>query len=157
MAYASTPQCNGLPIVGHSENVVINNVSVRAKIDTGAAMSSISARDIQTSMHDQKTWMTFTVDVSKDKSMTLMAPLMKYTKILNRAGEQLAGGKTYTLRPVISLPICLGNQKKEVLVNLADRTQFQYPLLIGESALKQFHVVVDVTTHDLNTPSCDKY
>ena len=47
-------------------------------------------------------------------------------------------------RPVILLDICLGNIRKRVEVNLINRSNFDYQMLIGRSYLKD-DFIIDVT------------
>ena len=46
-------------------------------------------------------------------------------------------------RPVVDLELCLGNVKRTVEVNLTDRSSFNYPLLIGAKALREFGAAVN--------------
>ena len=48
-----------------------------------------------------------------------------------------------TKRPVVDLELCLGNVKRTVEVNLTDRSSFNYPLLIGAKALREFGAAVN--------------
>ncbi|WP_308700608.1 RimK/LysX family protein, partial [Pseudomonas ceruminis] len=46
-------------------------------------------------------------------------------------------------RPVVDLELCLGDEKRTVEVNLVDRSSFNYPLLVGAKALREFKAAVN--------------
>ncbi|WP_191864278.1 RimK/LysX family protein, partial [Pseudomonas viridiflava] len=48
-----------------------------------------------------------------------------------------------TKRPVVDMELCLGSKKRTVEVNLVDRSHFNYPLLIGAKALREFDAAVN--------------
>ena len=56
-------------------------------------------------------------------------------------------------RPVISLGICLGNIYRQVNVNLADRTNYNYTMLIGRDYLNGVYIV-DVEIVHTTKPTC---
>jgi hypothetical protein len=151
--------CGDKEVMGKIENVILleKNLTLPAKLDTGAAVSSLSAENVEIFEKNNKTWVRFTIPkVDQGKKMVFEEPLIRYTNILNRSEENASktDAQKYSKRPVISLQICFGNQKKETLFNLTDRSQFQYPLLIGAEALKDFKVLVDVGRTNLSTGDC---
>lgn len=143
--------CYGKKVLGRVEKVILidKNLAIDAKLDTGAAMSSLSATDIATFINDKNEILVqFTLFVpSKHEKITLVEPLVKTTNILNRKEEteDYEGIKTYSQRFVVKLPIKLGNQTEVILVNLTDRTDFRYPMLLGSDALKKFNIIVDAS------------
>jgi hypothetical protein len=56
-------------------------------------------------------------------------------------------------RPVILLGICLGYFYKEIEVNLVDRTDFNYPMLIGRSFMAG-SIIVDPSAKFTIPPTC---
>ncbi|MNG21953.1 hypothetical protein D3C84_1063850 [compost metagenome] len=70
--------------------------------------------------------------------------LARISKIKNRADEDEDGeGAEISKRPVVDLELCLGDVKRTVEVNLTDRSSFNYPLLIGAKALREFKAAVN--------------
>ena len=70
--------------------------------------------------------------------------LVRYVRIKNRSGEMKKGLKHIaTRRPVVNMLLTLGNQTKAVAVNLANRQNFNYPLLLGRRPLIIFNIAVD--------------
>lgn len=149
---------------GSVERIILldNKLIIDTKMDTGATIASLSAVNIKTYRLHNKLWVQFEVDIpsSKQKFM-LNKPVLRYMSILKRKEEIPTADAEVTLtkhslRPVIELPICLGNQIKKISVNLVDRSNFRYPMLLGKNALRQFHLVVDVDEKYLIPPQCFK-
>lgn len=120
------------------------NVEVAAKLDTGAKTASLSARDIQRFTRDGEPWVRFYLAIDDSHQHPIEKPLSRISKIKRRSGDVDPGeSKSYTARPVIELDICMGKRLQSIEVNLTDRSAFQYPLLIGSEALKNFSALVD--------------
>jgi hypothetical protein len=150
------------PIFGIVEKVMLfdKRIVINAKIDTGAAMSSLSARNIKIFKIKNKEWVTFTL-VLKDQSKKIMfiKPLIYRVKILKREDEYEVKNKNdatvnHTQRPVINLTICIGNRKENILVNLINREHFHYPMLIGIEALKKFNASININKKNTTLPNC---
>jgi hypothetical protein len=127
-----------------------------AKLDTGAKTSSLSAHDIQRFSREGETWVRFRLGLEGADDSVIERPLSRISKIKRRAGDiDPEENKTYTARPVIELQLCLGQAQRTIEVNLTDRSAFQYPLLIGSEALKQFEALVDPSLkYAAGKPSC---
>jgi hypothetical protein len=161
---ANLATCGGKQVAGRIETVLVDSkFLLDAKLDTGATMTSLSASDIKKFTRVNKTWLRFTVMLpGKQTPLILIAPLLGYTHILNRQEEMDSAStsndnknpRQLSQRPVIALPICLGKQQQTLLVNLTDRSHFQYPMLLGTNALKKFHVLVDVGSNHLMPMHC---
>ena len=136
-------------VIGEVENVEINSPGfiVRAKIDTGAKNSSLHTQDYVLLERDSGQWVRFRVTNKKDKTIVLEKRVVRFVKI-KRKGADLQR------RPVIELDICIGNTKKRVQVNLVDRGNFNYPMLIGRTFLND-HFLVDVDKKFTRSPSCE--
>ena len=102
----------------------------RAKMDTGAKHSSLNAHTIVEFEKDGEPWVRFVVRGRKGKKLEMERPLVRTAEIKLRSKQQ----RTQE-RPVIHLGICLGSTYKEVEVNLVDRSNFNYQMLIGRSYL----------------------
>jgi hypothetical protein len=58
---------------------------------------------------------------------------------------------------VIEMDICVGDELKNIEVNLTDRSAFEFPLLIGSSALKEFNAAVSPgVRYSAGQPSCTR-
>ncbi|MNR48119.1 hypothetical protein D3C85_1673140 [compost metagenome] len=68
----------------------------------------------------------------------------RISKIKGRADEEEEGdAPEISKRPVVDLELCLGDVKRTVEVNLVDRSSFNYPLLVGSKALREFKAAVN--------------
>lgn len=135
------------PIFGLHEQVLLPelDLALPAKLDTGAETASLSARNIETFEKDGAQWVRFQLAVGEHaEPRTLVRPLLRMGYIKRRAGDIAAGDEAaYTARPVITMPVCLGDSRQRIEVNLTDRSHFDYPLLIGARALKDFDALID--------------
>ncbi len=120
-------------IVGYVERARIypGNLSLRAKIDTGAKTSSLNAPHTSSFKRDNKQWVTFDVINQKGKKIQIEKEIFRSAEIKQNGILSKESQK----RPVIMLGICLGSVYKEVEVNLVDRSHFNYQLLIGRNFL----------------------
>ncbi|MDP2246319.1 ATP-dependent zinc protease [Pseudomonas sp.] len=140
-AMASTPTLYGryeyieLPQVGQT---------LKAKMDTGAVTASLSARDIEQFQRDGQDWVRFRLATASADDTLFEKPLVRISEIKSRAEEQgSASSPAVAKRPVVDMQLCLGKQLRTVEVNLTDRSRFNYPLLIGTSALREFDVAIN--------------
>lgn len=136
-------------IYGWAEPVILEQAGFRleAKLDTGAETSSLDAVDIRRFRRKGKSWVRFTVeDHDKGEMVRLERPLIRRVRIKQHDGDSQR-------RSVVSLTFCLGDHRREVEFNLIDRSQFEYPVLLGRSALAGI-AVVDPDQVNLSQPDC---
>lgn len=126
-----------------------------AKLDTGAKNSSLHAKDISYFERDGARWVKFTVPLKK-QALTFERPLYDYSKIKLRATTHSVVGKTYIKRPEVLMTLCIGNQKAQIVVNLADRKRFLYPMLIGRETLIELNALVDSNNKNITKPQCSQ-
>lgn len=119
--------------------------TLKAKMDTGAYTASLSARDIELFERDGQAWVRFRLAAKDADDKVYEHLLARISKIKNRAdeGDEELSAAEVSKRPVIDLQLCLGDQLRIVEVNLADRSNFNYPLLIGAKALREFAAAID--------------
>ncbi len=134
---------------GWIEPVMILNdeVQLKAKLDSGAKTSSLDASDIEYFDWNGKRWVRFTItDPVTDTPITLERPRVRDV-IIKRHNSK------HQRRPVVQLEICLGSYTRKVEINLIDRSEFLYRLLLGRSALDSI-ALIDPSETLLTTPSC---
>lgn len=127
-------------LVGSVEQVELIGVGVvvDARIDSGAAISSINAQDQNVFERDGERWMRFSLlDPATSELITLEKPIQRYKKI-----KQL-GGKAQK-RAVVRLPLRLGRETLSVDVTLSNRQGYNYQVLIGRNVLRD-RALVDVS------------
>ncbi len=126
----------GKMIVGWLEKVQVSpgNLLIRAKLDTGAKTCSLTALNIVEFMRNGEPWVRFDVVDKSRQRTTLEQKVHRVTRIKRHGGEPQK-------RVVIRLSVCLGSLLKEAEVTLVDRTEFNYPMLLGRSFLAGSFVV----------------
>jgi hypothetical protein len=117
---------------------------LKAKMDTGALTASLSAKDIETFTRDGEDWVRFRLATKDASNKVYEHKIARISKIKTRSEEdEDEDVAAPTKRPVVDLELCLGNVKRTVEVNLTDRSSFNYPLLIGAKALREFGAAVN--------------
>lgn len=131
--------------------------TLKAKMDTGAMTASLSAKDIEQFERDGEDWVRFRLAVEGAEDTLYEHPLVRIAEIKKRAEESDSDAKevAYSQRPVIEMPICLGEEEHTIEVNLTDRRTFSYPLLIGASAMRDLGAAVDpAERYTRDQPKC---
>lgn len=131
---------DGKLILGEKEWVYLPGLeqSVKARIDTGATTSSISAVDIEPFERDGKDWVKFKIEHDGVKTKEIALPVQRWVKIRQSTAES-----THR-RAVVDAWIQIGDLKEKTEFTLADRTHLTFPLLLGRSFFKDV-AVVDVS------------
>ncbi|OOE88731.1 ATP-dependent zinc protease family protein [Salinivibrio sp. AR640] len=136
------PVNNDKVVLGGREWVWFDEVksTFQSRVDTGAATSSLNAVDIQEFERDGDTWVKFNVNHSEnnDQSVFMEIPVKRWVRI-----RQSSTDKT-DRRPVVEAWIRVGNIHEKTEFTLADRTNMEYPVLLGRSFFKDL-AVVDVS------------
>ena len=120
--------------------------TLHAKLDTGAKTTSINAINPEFFERNGEQWSRFTITNKYNKSATIEAPIVRDSIIKRHYGEKQA-------RPVIVLDICIGNVRKKEEVNLVDRSNLNYQLLIGRNFLTGSFLIDSGSTYTLS-PDC---
>ncbi|KIP99814.1 MULTISPECIES: ATP-dependent zinc protease [Pseudomonas] len=129
--------------------------TLKAKMDTGAMTASLSARDIEQFQRDGEDWVRFRLAIDDANDQVFEKPLARVTEIKNRAEEGSSDEPSYSARPVVDMDICLGEERRTIEVNLTDRSHFDYPLLIGASAIRKLDAAIDpASRYTVERPKC---
>ena len=136
----ATKTPDGKLIFGEKEWVYVPAVeeSFRARIDTGATTSSISAVDVEAFERDGQDWVKFRIKHDGIKSEEITLPVERWVRIRQSSGQN------YQRRPVVMMWIQLGEIKEHTSFTLANRTHLTFPLLLGRSFFRDV-AVVDVS------------
>ncbi|MBZ2189264.1 RimK/LysX family protein [Alcanivorax sp. JB21] len=119
-------------------------VSVEAKLDTGAVSASLSAYDINMFERDGEDWVSFRLGIDGADKDEMELPLDTTVRIRRRLADiDEETQRTYTRRPVVRLMVCIGERQVPMRVNLTDRRNFSYPLLIGSEGLRDMRSLID--------------
>jgi len=108
----------------------------RARIDSGAETSSLSASNIVEFERDGDDWVRFTYENDgTDDAADFELPIKRMVSIRQASSEELER------RVVIELDIRLGKQLQTTEFTLTDRTRMTYPVLLGRAFLMDLYVV----------------
>ena len=131
--------------IGAVEDVIILpwNVAIPARVDTGAATSSLDARDIKV--------------LPGKKEIEFRLPERCGGHLVKR---RLRGWRMVTSsdgtseeRPVVEMEFRLGGRQFRTHVTLSDRSHMKFPMLLGRRTLSGRYVV-DVTHTNLLSSEC---
>lgn len=138
-AKAST-QYDDRIIVGSTEWVYLTPPGKHflARVDSGAATSSVSATNITPFERNGKKWVSFTIRHDDEASgFDVEAPLVRTASIRQASTDESVK------RPVVSLTVNLGGLQQEAEFTLTDRSQMTFPILLGREFLQDV-VLIDV-------------
>ena len=133
-------------VVGWVEYVTIlpENIKIKAKLDTGARTSSLNAVNMVEFERGGDTFIRFDLADWKGRTETVEAKVIRIAKIKQHNSEP-------ERRLVIRIGICLEKVYKQVEVNLVNRSNFNYQLLIGRSFLRGEFAVDPAKTFTIKT------
>jgi len=128
--------------IGAVENVVLLpwGVTLPARIDTGAATSSLDARNLTVK---GKTVEFKLPDQYGGRQIRL--PIVKWRTVKSAHAT--------SRRPVVVVELCMGPVRVKTQVNLYDRSNVQYPMIIGRNTLRR-DFLVECGTSYCTKPSC---
>jgi hypothetical protein len=128
--------------IGEVEDVILMPWGVRlpARIDTGAATSSLDARELNV----KNNMAEFRLP-KKYGSLQLRLPVVEWQKIRSADFRER--------RPVVEITFCMGPKLIRTQVTLNNRSTVSYPLIIGRNVLKD-KFVVDCMHSNCLPPSC---
>lgn len=131
---------DGKLILGQKEWVYIPGLeqSFKARIDTGATTSSISAIEIVPFERDGKDWVKFKLEHEGKSSKEVALPVNRWVKVKQSSAEESQK------RAVVEAWIQVGDLKEKTEFTLADRTHLAFPVLLGRSFFKDI-ALVDVS------------
>ena len=136
--------------LGRSEWIGLPEVGtyLKARIDSGATTSSLSATEITRFERDGENWLRFKLGLNDDDAVVdsvrdnwIEAPVERRVRIIQASGEES--------RPVISLLMTLGPLRETVQFTLNDRTHLDHPVLLGRRFLMDI-TVIDVAEQYLH-------
>ena len=133
------------PVIGAIEHVVIEpyGVQIDARIDTGASTTSLDARNVKVSK--KKDTVTFNLS-PKFGGAEVTVPIVAWRYVRTSGARER--------RPIVEMELCIDAKRLRVWVNLADRSEMQYPLLLGRNVITG-NFVVDPSRSFLTNPKKD--
>jgi hypothetical protein len=128
--------------IGEVEDVILIpwRVKLPARIDTGAATSSLDARELKVKNNIAEFKLP-----KKYGGLLLRLPVVEWQNIRSADFKEQ--------RPVVEITLCMGPKLIRTQVTLNDRSLVRYPLIIGRNILKDNFIVDCMHSHCL-PPSC---
>ena len=128
--------------IGAVEDVILLpwGIKIPARVDTGAARSSLDARELQV-----KSGMAEFSLPKEYGGRRLHLPVVGWVHTRSAEARER--------RPVVELTLCVGPRQIRTEVNLNNRSMVSYPLVIGRDVLKENFIVDCLQTRCL-PPSC---
>jgi len=128
------------PIIGAEEYVIVMpyGFKVPARVDTGAATTSLDARNIRV----KGSMVSFTLPPRFGGS-TITAPIVDW--------KYVRTSKSREKRPVVEMELCIASIKLRARVNLNDRSHMRYPMIIGRNVITG-NFLVDTSRSFMTSP-----
>lgn len=131
--------------------VIPLGVTVKVKLDSGALTSSMDARNIEVYKKGEKRWVRFRLHLEDENSgeefyRDMDLPVKRLVRLRGAGGMDR--------RPVVVLPLCIGDRVYEEQFTLRDRDNMLYPVLIGRRTIKDLGIL-DVRRTFITQPSCN--
>ncbi len=105
-------------------------LGLKAKIDTGARTSALHVSSLEEFDRDGRTWLRFGVDTTRGKASLRVCEAIA----LEKRSVTDSGGHA-TERWFIHSTISIARQRFDAEINLTDRGNMLFPMLLGRSAL----------------------
>lgn len=111
--------------------------NLKARIDTGALSSSLSAIELQPFERDGQRWIRFRVpdEEHPDGGEVYETPLLRHVRIRQASAGELER------RPVVQLKVRVGELADETEFTLTNRENMLYPVLLGRNFLRDVALV----------------
>lgn len=137
-------------ILGRIEYAVVRDVhlKLKARIDTGAGVSSLNAKILRVKKSADGERVRFQIDDGQGHVKTLERDVVGWAQI------KVMGTDEKNRRPIVKLSVCVGGKRLKGRVNLTNRSEFLYPLLIGRNLLNTGKFLVDPSATYLQEPGC---
>lgn len=127
-------------IIGGIEHVEVDTTGLiaQARIDTGATTSSIHAEELVEFERDGKAWVRFVFAPGDGQD-----PVTMEKKVVRRVRIKQHDDELHR-RYVVKLQLRMGELVEIIEVSLSDRSDFEFPVLIGRNFLTD-NAIVDVS------------
>lgn len=128
---------DGKLIFGEEEWVYFSQVdaSFKARVDTGATTSSVSAIDIEAYKKGGKSWVKFKLPNADNAVDDFDLPVKRWVKIRQSSSD------TLHRRAVVELDIQIGSHKSITEFTLTDREHLTFSVLLGRKYFSNVAIV----------------
>jgi len=128
-------------LVGRQEHVWLSNlqVSLPARVDTGAETASIDAQNIELFERDGQKWVRF--DIARENSKEALSLERRLERMVTIVQSNSTEAER---RPVVKLSVDIGHVSQTAEFTLSNRRHLDHQILIGRNVLQDV-MVVDVS------------
>ena len=136
----SSPSLSEPEILGWLEGAYLQpwGVRVRAKLDSGAKTGSLHAEKIEIFEKEGRKWVRFQFPFGEkegyDHGFQIERPLIRRSKVKDHDSPSSA-------RYVIELKVCISGKTDTMQFSLTDRSNFNYPMIIGRGDLAGRYII----------------
>ena len=128
-----------LPLIGWRERLSLPELglrSIKVKVDTGARTSALHVAWLEEFHRNGQTWLRFAVDTVRRKA----TPIIGEARGIERRDVMDSGGHV-TARWFVRTLVEIAGASFEAEINLTNRGNMLFPMLLGRSALSGRFVV----------------
>ena len=128
-----------LIVIGWRERLTLPELglhALKAKIDTGARTSALHVDWLEEVQREGETWLRFAVDTLRHRT----PPTVCEAKATDRRNVTDSGGNT-AARWFIRTTVGIAEKYFEAEINLADRRNMMFPMLLGRTAMSGRFIV----------------
>lgn len=150
-AQSCEPQVAELPrklLVGRREKVWIEplQMTLPARIDTGAETASLDARNIEEFERNGDAWVRFDiVHPESGEAINMEREVARFVRILQSSADEAER------RAVIEMGIVIGDIRQEAEFTLSNRSHLDFQVLVGRNILRDL-MIVDVGQSNIAAP-----
>lgn len=131
---------------------------IRIKMDTGAKRSSIDARNMSYHERAGKRWVRFDVFNNKGRRLAhLEREVIGMDRIRKRPSDgpfEADSPSAFTCRPTVRLTFCIHSKIIDLTANLADRSGFLFPVILGRDDMRRLKILVNPRLSMTQAPRC---
>jgi len=136
---SAAPELDGKTLVGGTEWIYLTPPGrhYKARIDSGAATSSLSALNIENFERNGEPWVRFDLQHDDEsEAVHIEVPLQRYVRIRQASADGV------DRRAVVLLTLNLGPElQQQAEFSLTDRSEMTYPILLGRSFLQDLTLI----------------
>ncbi len=146
-------ECPGFETPGIEEKILMGSAEwvglptlgtyMKARLDTGAGLSSLSATEITPFERDGENWVRFNLALIDEDSVVENIRSQPFEVRIDRYVRVVQANATER-RPVVRLPMTLGPVEQTVEFTLNDRRHLAFPVLLGRRFMMDI-AIIDVS------------
>lgn len=122
--------------------------AIRAKLDTGARSSCLHVERAEEFTEQGEPWIRFAIDPvarRRRRKKWFNARIVDKREVTDSGGNR-------TLRPFIRTPLLIAGQRYDIDINLTNRREMLFPMLVGRTAMVDRILVDPALSYVLGQP-----